>query len=35
MVLNRIQFENMSKEELILELAYINSSFVNNKCETD
>ena len=30
MVLTRSQFENMSKEELIQELANINSSFVNN-----
>ena len=36
MVLNRSQFENMSKEELILELTYINSSFCQrHKCETD
>ena len=30
MVLTRSQFENMSKEELIQELANINSSFVND-----
>ena len=36
MVLNRSQFENMNKEELILELTYINSSFCQrHKCETD
>ena len=36
MVLNRSQFENMSKEELILELTYINSSFCQrHTCETD
>ena len=36
MVLNRSQFENMSKEELILELTYINSNFCQrHKCETD
>ena len=36
MVLNRSQFENMSKEELILESTYINSSFCQrHKCETD
>ena len=36
MVLNRSQFENMSKEELILELTYINSSFCQrHKCKTD
>ena len=30
MVLTRIQYENMSKEELIQELTNINSSFVND-----
>ena len=30
MVLTQIQYENMSKEELIQELTNINSSFVNN-----
>ena len=30
MVLTRSQYENMSKEEPIQELTYINSSFVND-----
>ena len=34
MVLTQSQYENMSKEELIQELTYINSRFVNSRCET-
>ena len=34
MVLTQSQYENMSKEELIQELTYIKSRFVNSRCET-
>ena len=30
MVLTRMQYKNMSTEELVQELTYINSSFVNS-----